>query len=666
MGAKASPVKEAIDATQGRSMTRPGDTHRRHFFEPSRSRWTVLCLAAAGAVPAFAAIPSPQELKRLSLEELMQVEVYSASRRREPTQTSPSAIFVLTNEDLRRARVTSVPEALRLVPGVQVGRVDANKWAVSMRGFNSREANKLLVLIDGRTIYDPLFSGVLWEAQDVMLEDVDRIEVIRGAGGTLWGANAFNGVINIITRHSSDTLGGLASVTAGDEQRYDAALRYGWEPTQGQAARVYVKALERDTGYHPVFEPRDDSKSALGGFRWDIGSESSSRLRISAELSSATAGIREDPNFSQDIEHDAGHLTLSWNHAFSGTNSLRVTGYYQSASYESVNLDQDRDTWDLEVQQTVQIGSAHALVWGGGYRDMRDHVRSGFPGFIDILPVRRHDELVNLFVQDTIALIPDTLHLVAGIKYESTDYADAEWLPNLRLSWTPDGRQTWWAAVSEAMRVPSRLEADLTFLGTIRIGDEFAAEKVRAYETGYRRLINDRVWIDAAAFYNDYDELRTSEQNGTLRNFMDGHTYGVEIALRLQPHELWRIDAAYTYLRMSLDVDPISTSTEERYVEGLSPRNGASLRNAIDLPNGLELDATLRYVDELPALDYPSYTELDLAVTWKPIESLELSLIGQNLLDSHHPEQTLAFTATGIPSEVERSFFGRVIWRYRN
>src|SRR5690606_35517451 len=188
-------------------------------------------------------------------------------------------------------------EALRLVPGVQVGRVDANKWAVSMRGFNSREANKLLVLIDGRTIYDPLFSGVLWEAQDVMLEDVDRIEVIRGAGGTLWGANAFNGVINIITRHSSATLGGLASVTAGDEQRYDAALAQGWAPTEGKAARVYVKALERDTGKPPVGEPRDAAKSALGGFRWDIGSESSSRLRISAELSSATAGIREDPNF---------------------------------------------------------------------------------------------------------------------------------------------------------------------------------------------------------------------------------------------------------------------------------------------------------------------------------------------------------------------------------
>jgi iron complex outermembrane receptor protein len=341
---------------------------------------------------------STSDLKQLSLEELMNVQVYSASRHLEPTQTVPSAIFVLTNEDLRRSHVTSVPEALRLVPGVQVGRVDANKWAVSMRGFNSREANKLLVLVDGRSIYDPLFSGMLWESQDFMLEDVDRIEVIRGPGGTLWGANAFNGIINIVTRNARDTQGLLASLTAGNEERYTVATRYGWQPTDRQAARVYAKAYERDTGFSDTTIPHDASRMRRAGFRWDWADEATDHVRVSGDVFDANTGIREDPTLVQDVEHQGRNILTRWNHKLAADNDLQAQFYYDHVSYDSFGFTQRRRTFDLELQQSVRVAGRHLIVWGGGFRALHDDTSSGLAGFVDVLPLERSDELKNLFV----------------------------------------------------------------------------------------------------------------------------------------------------------------------------------------------------------------------------------------------------------------------------
>jgi iron complex outermembrane receptor protein len=622
-----------------------------------------MLLAALAPWPTFAATDS---LKRMSIEELMDVEIYSASRRLEPSQAAPDAIYVLTGNEIRRSGATSIPEALRLVPGVQVGRVDANKWAVSIRGFNSREANKLLVLMDGRSIYDPLFSGVLWEAQDAMLEDIDRIEVVRGPGGTLWGANAFNGVINIITKRASETQGALLSASAGDEDKYTAAARFGWQTGEDQFARVYFKALERDTGYSAIGPPHDGTTLARGGFRWDWNAAQTNDFHVSGDVFSVDADSRETPALVQTVKHRGHNVMARWNHAFSETNSVRMRIYYDDVTYDGLAFDQDRSTYDLELQQTLQAGPAHLVVWGGGYRRMRDNTHSLLAGFVDVLPKRRDDALSNVFAQDTLTLMPDRLHLTVGLKYEKTDYAESEWLPNIRLAWTPSPEQTWWAGVSDAVRVPSRLESDLTFLGTLRPGNQFEAEHVRAYGIGHRQLVSSQFWYDVTLFYQDYDDLRASQQNGFLRNFMDGDTYGVEVALRWQPTMDWRLEAAYSYLTMDLSLTSRATGNpgQPTYVEGLAPRNQFSLRAGVDVADNLELDATMRYVDELTSLRFDNYAELDLGATWYPLPFLELSLVGQNLLHDHHPEQAFAFSGSGMYTEVERRAYGKATWRF--
>jgi iron complex outermembrane recepter protein len=621
-----------------------------------------LCGAPAGAAPDARLVA----LKRLSVEELMNMEVYSASRYMESAQTSPSAIFVLTGEDIRRAHVTSIPEALRLVPGMQVAKVDANKWAVSMRGFNSREANKLLVLMDGRSIYDPLFSGMLWEAQDAMLEDIERIEVIRGPGGTLWGANAFNGIINIITRHSSETEGGVLALSRGDEEHYIAAARYGWQPVDNQHARIYLKAYDRDEGYSTVSPPYDASRMLHGGFRWDW-TGSRDELRVSGDVSNAHTGIREDPTLVQDVHHQGHNAMVRWNRQFSVSNGLQLQAYYDHVDYGSFGFTQRRATWDLELQQSLQVSPRNFVVWGGGLRLMRDHTQSGLSGFVDVLPLSRHDQIKNVFAQDTIELLPAKLHLIAGLKYESTDYASAEWLPNLRLSYAPDAAQTWWAAVSEATRVPSRLESDLTFFNTIRPGDGFGAEHVRAYELGERQLLSPQLGYDIAVFYNDYSGLRSAEQGGVqFRNLMRGHTYGAEFAVRWQPAARWRLDVAYTWLEMDLGLDPSSNSNpgQPGYIEGLAAHHQTSLHSLFDITQDIDFDATLRYVGSLPSLAFPAYTEIDLSLAWRPRGGLELSLTGQNLLHAHHPEQDFAFSASGMPTEIQRSVYARLAWQF--
>jgi iron complex outermembrane receptor protein len=624
--------------------------------------------AMVTAAPAAFAAQSTEDLKKLSVEQLMDVEIYSASRRLEPTQAVPSAIFVLTHEDIRRSRVTSIPDALRLVPGVQVGQVDANKYAVSIRGFNSREANKLLVLVDGRSVYDPLFSGMLWESQDLMLENVERIEVIRGPGGTLWGANAVNGVINIITKNARDTQGGLATATVGDQEKYSGALRYGWQPGENQHARVYVKAFERDEGYSRIAPPYDASRAARGGFRWDWSGAGGDEVRVSGDTFKAETGVRELPVPSppvtevQDVEHRGTNLLVSWIHPLSDASQLRLQAYVDRITYDSVTFDQTRNVHDFELQHTFRAGSRHELLWGLGYRRMRDDTSVDFFGLISVTPARRDDELSTVFVQDTIALVPDRLALTLGTKYESTDYARSEWQPSVRLAWTPSEEQTWWAAASRAVRVPSRLEADLTYFGVLRPGDTFESEQVNAYEAGMRRLITPTVWLDVATFYNRYDDLGTNEAGGFLRNMMAGHTYGGEVAARWNPVPRLRVDAIYSHLRMNLALDAGSTGNPALPLthEGLAPRHQVVLRSTLDLPHHLEVDAAARYVDELPALAYSSYVTLDFGLGWRPPGGFEVALVGRNLVDSPHPEQDFVFSSSGVPSQVERSVYLRL------
>lgn len=617
-------------------------------------------LALTWAPLAFGAESPILDIKHLTIAELMDIDVYSASRRAEPAKNTPSAIYVLTGEDIRRSRVTSVPEALRLVPGVEVARVDANKWAVSIRGFNGRTTNKLLVLIDGRSIYDPLFSGVLWEARDVMLEDVDRIEVIRGPGGTLWGANAVNGVINIITKHARDTQGGLVAAGAGTEGRGFGTARYGWQPNTNQFARIYAKSFKRGTGFSPTGNAHDETQMNQTGFRWDWDATAQDAVRVSGDFFDTDAGERNSATTTQDVNHRGANLLASWTRQLSATESMRAQVYYDRIELDNVQLGEKRDTYDFEFQRSTALTTRHLVIWGLGYRNTSDAIRNG--PLIAIDPSRRTDNTASGFVQDTISFVPDRVLLTLGTKVENNDYSGTEWQPNVRLAWTPDTQQTVWTAFSRAVRVPSRLEADLVF-GGARLGDNVQAEHVSAYELGYRRLVTASFSYDVATFYNVYDNLATVEQGFQFSNQMHGHTSGVELAGRWQLTPSWRLDLAYTYLQMKLAVDASSIAvTQPQTIERSNPQHQLAVRSAQNIGRNLEFDATLRFVDDLPALNVPAYTTLDLGLSWFARHNLELSLVGQNLLDSHHPEQAVAANGTG--TEVQRGVYTKLTWRF--
>jgi iron complex outermembrane receptor protein len=628
----------------------------------------LLALAGvSGARSVHAIETAALDIKRLTLEELMSIDVYSASRRAEPVQGVPSAVFVLTNEEIRRSGVTNIPDALRLVPGVNVARVDGNKWGVSIRGnpggfagsAGARTSNKLLVLVDGRSIYDPLFGGTFWESQDTVLADIDRIEVIRGPGGSLWGANAVNGIINIITRHARETQGALVGVAVGTEERAAATARYGWQPRTDQHARVYAKTLERDTGFAPDGNPHDALEMYRAGFRWDWDQDARDTLRVSGDWFGANAEQRASTGAAQDVDHRGGNLLTRWERRVSRSEALRLQFYYDHFEFDAPTLGEKRDTYDIELQHDLVPHEKHRLIWGLGYRDTRDDIRAA-NNAID--PARRNDATASAFVQDTIALIPEQLNLTLGTKFEHNDYSGNEWQPSTRLAWTLNEREMWWAAASRAVRVPTRLDADL-FLGGVRLGDGVVTEKVYAYELGHRRLVTPELWLDVAAFRNEYRELVTIETGTLFRNRMHGHTYGLEIAARWKARPAWQLDAAYTYLKMNFDVDADSiATTQPAATEQSNPNHQLVLRSALDVSDRLEFDTTLRHVDELPALQVPAYTALDLGLTWLATPGLEVSLVGQNLLDSHHPEQQVV--ANGAATEVERGYYAKLRWRF--
>jgi iron complex outermembrane receptor protein len=619
-------------------------------------------LAAAPGLPARAeGLRPPSELKKLSLEQLFDLEVTSVSKKAEPLSRTAAAIHVVTGEDIHRSGSPTIPGALRAIPGVEVARIDARQYAFTVRGFNSSTANKLLVLMDGRSLYTPLFSGVFWDAQDAFLPDIERIEVIRGPGATLWGANAVNGVVNVIRAGAAHTQGLLAEGGGGNVERGFAGARYGGALGPHAFYRVYAKHFDRDGS--PLRDGRDAGDSYhmnQGGFRVDWARTPADALTLQGDLYGGRAG---QPG-ADPIRINGGNVLARWTRTFSAESDLEVAACYDRTEREVPPIfGETLDTYDVTLHHRFTPPLRQDVVWGLGYRLMRDDVENS--SMLAFLPALQTLEQISGFVQDEITLTPDRLRAIVGSKFERDEYSGFEYQPSARLAWTPAGTHTVWAAASRAVRTPSRIDrgfyvpANPPYL--LAGGPNFDSEVLHAYELGYKAQPGRDLSVSLATFRNLYDRLRSLEGGPpyVFANGLEGSSYGIEAEATCQVRRGWRIDAGYTYFKLDLDARPGSTDKTQILQEGDSPRDQWCLRSAADLPRATTLDVTLRRVGELPNQAVPGYVECDARVSWQPVRALEMAFVGRNLLDPRHPE----FGRPAGRKEVERSLYGTVTWR---
>jgi iron complex outermembrane recepter protein len=635
----------------------------------------LICVILSAASPMMAMgvqpedwIRTPGELKQLSLEELMNQTVVSVSRQAEALSDAPAAVTVITQEDIRRSGATSLPEALRLAPNLEVAQVSSHEWAISARGFNNTAANKMLVMIDGRTVYTPLFAGVFWDVQDTLLEDIDRIEVISGPGGTLWGANAVNGVINVITKSAKDTQGGLLLGGGGAELNGFGGVRYGGQLAEHVYYRVYAKYFDRDsTLFADGLQATNAWNMGQGGFRVDWEAPGENNLTFQGDYCQGGVAQPQSPH----IDLSGGNSLGRWTHSFSEQSDLTVQMYYDHTHRRIPNtFTEDLDTYDLDAQHRFALGDRNQVVWGLGYRTFWDDVQNS--PVLAFLPPHLNHQVFSTFVQDRIKLIDDRLYLTLGSKFEHNDYTGFEFQPNLRLAWMPAGRQTVWAAVSRAVRTPSRIDRDFYVPGVppfslLQGGPDFESEKLIAHELGYRVQPVARLALSLTGFYHDYDDLRSTEPLNppvpfpvVIANGLRGETYGAELAADYKVTDWWRLRAGYTELRVHLSPKPGSVDMSNGSNESHDPNRQVSLWSFLDLPAHLELDTGFRYVSQIANQNVPAYSEMDARLAWQVRRNLELAVVGQNLLHSHHIE----FGAPANRYEIERVLYGKVTWRF--
>lgn len=611
--------------------------------------------------PSFAA---GSDLTNLSLQELMNLEVTSVSKKAEKFTTSPAAIEVITGENIRRSGAVSIPQALRNVPGLDVAQVDSRQWAISSRGFNSTSANKLLVLMDGRAVYTPLYSGIFWDAQDTLMEDLDKIEVIRGPGAALWGANAVNGVINITTKNTKETQGWLATGGYGSEERGFGGLRYGGKVNDNTYYRVYSKHFNRDDSKLINGNGGSDSwDMGQGGFRIDGGDADVNQFTFQGDM----YGGNIDQPTNKHILTKGENLVGKWSHTLSDDSEAELRVYYDR-TFRNVpgTFLEKLSTYDVEAQHRFQLNDRQEIAWGLGYRYQDDRVRNS--AVLAFLPGHLDTQIFSTFVQDEIILLPDLLRLTLGSRFEHNDFSGFEYQPTARLAWTPTSRQTVWTAVSRAVRTPSRIDRDFFVPGAppftvLAGGPDFESEELVAYELGYRVQPFDPLFLSLATFYNQYDKLRSIEVGPPpiLANTLEGETYGAELSANYQMAEGWLWRAGYTFLQMELHQRSGSTDLTSEGQEGDSPHNQFFLGSFIDLPSHWELDATVRYVDSLPHQHVRAYVAMDVRLGWRPTKNWEFSIVGQNLLDSRHPE----FGATpSTQKQIEQSIYGKITWQF--
>ncbi len=663
----------------------------------------IFCLTVSQTVSiAESGDLSMDMLAELDLFALSNIKVTTASRKAEKLSLTSAAVYVITNDDIRRSGVTSIPEALRMAPGVQVAQIDANKWAISIRGFNNLFADKLLVMIDGRSVYTPLFSGVYWDVQDVLMEDIDRIEVIRGPGGTLWGANAVNGIINVITKNAEDSQGGLISIGGGSEESGSSAVRYGGRLGPDMYYRAYAKYFNRNDFVIANGDDADDEwDMSRFGFRLDWDPSENDSFLIQGDYYDGKAGQRASVTIptiigatfvADEIDVMGGNLMTRWEHRLSSESDLALQLYYDRTERRSVTNEEIRDTVDLDFQYRFKAFERHNMTWGLGYRLSSKDSKGSFT--LTFNPLRRNSELFSGFIHDNVALIEDHLRLIIGSKFEHNDFSGFEYQPSLRLLWTPDERHTIWTSVSRAIQTPSEATSDLRInaamipvtpppppfvLVPIVISgtNDLDSQKVTAYEVGYRSEATTRLSIDLAAFYNEYDDIIEIEfpfgpfGGAVFNNNFHAETYGGEILARFKVTNDWLISASYTALQMQVHQDSLTADpVRDQGIERENPHHQLQLRSTHHLLHNLEFDVLANFVDNVDitpplqsSVHIPSYIRLDMRLGWRPTTNLEFSVSVQNILDDQHLE-FIHFGNLIQSSEIERRIHAKITWNF--
>jgi iron complex outermembrane receptor protein len=632
--------------------------------------------------PVPSSAESPEAYKKMSLEELMNLDVTSVSKQPEPYGQAPAAIQVITGEDIERSGASSIPEALRLADNLDVAQKGSAGWAISARGFNTDLANKLLVLMDGRSVYTPLYSGVFWDVQDYLLEDIDRIEVISGPGGTLWGANAVNGVINITTKSAKDTQGFYVESGGGSWLEDFVGARYGGTLASNVYYRVYGKYFDRGSEVFSNGASASDSwRMGQGGFRIDSEASPQNPLTLQGDFY-----LGDEKSTTGDTRTGGGNVLGRWSHTFSDDSDMSLQLYYDRTHIAipkpAVFLDaagilrDDLDTYDLDFQDRFHLWQRNNIIWGLGYRFTHDVV--GSAPSVTFVPTVLDQNLFSGFVQDEIKL-QEKLFLTLGTKLEHNDYTGFEVEPSARIQWNATSKQMFWGAISRAVRTPSRIDHDLRQpLGgplpdLLDGGTNFTSETLIAYELGYRAELTKKISASISVFYNDYNDIRSSSVDLpssllVFKNNLEGDTYGFEWSGDYQILNWWRLHGGYDLLKEDIHVKPGETDFSNGLNETADPQQQFSIRSSMDLPENVDLDAALRWVDTLHNNNgpnpgtVPSYFELDLRIGWHPTKNLEFSIVGQNLLHDQHAEY--GFPGSATTEDIVRSVYGKVSWQF--
>jgi iron complex outermembrane receptor protein len=631
----------------------------------------------------------PPALKQLTLQQLGDVEVTSASKEPERLWKTPAAIYVITQEDIRRSGVTSIADALRLAPGVEVGRVSSTTWAVGIRGLQSNFSKTVLVLIDGRSVYTPLFAGVYWDVQDLPLENIDRIEVIRGPGGTIWGANAVNGVINIVTKNTADTHGLLASAAGGSDPNTVDVLQYGGGNSHGFNYRIYGKGFVRPPEYHFDRNNYDGWEQRRGGMRldWNRGRD---ELMLEGDMYSGDSP-HEIGTTDVNDEVSGGNITARWRRQLSNGSDLYLETYFDRTNRVGQQLGESRNTIDLDFLYHLKTQSRHDLTFGVGLRWSPNHVISNQTG-IDIVPHNETDQIYSGFLQDEIQLVENRLSFIMGAKLEHNNFSGFDIQPSARILWTPTAHSSFWASVSRAVTTPSRIEEDfqlraeisanpLTFLA-VSGNPNFESESLLGYEAGYRQLLTPKLYLDLSAFHNNYTDLQSfgpltpgieatpPPPHAVLtiqyENAIAGTTNGFEIAPRWQATIWWRISGSYSLAAVDMHANgpgsDISSTGSVRTYEGSSPRHQVEIQSNFNLPKRFEFDQEYRYISGLPAQLVNAYQTIDVRLGWRVGSHLEFSAVGANLFQPFHSEWGTGDPAQ-VPLAVRRAAYGKITWR---